>query len=123
MSALKPARRRSGFQQGSGCYTCATCGRKTRNTGQSLSSELCPQCWDLAGLENEVSDGHQTLEEALPEARRLLAEIRSKGGDPDESFAQFVPEKCGRCGRPWAVCKGTTGTDACRVQPFNPPGK
>lgn len=68
-------------------YVCCNCGRKTRNTGkQSVGSETCGECWDLCGLENEVSDGHKTKEEAWPEARALMAECRKKGGNPQYDY-------------------------------------
>jgi hypothetical protein len=77
-------------------YICETCGRRTRNTGaQSIGSKTCPQCWELAGLENEISDGYQTLDELRGQIDGLLAEIRAKGGNPDESFADLLPAKGG----------------------------
>lgn len=42
-----------------GCYTCANCGKKTRQTGHphmAPDSELCAKCFDLATLENEHND-------------------------------------------------------------------
>ena len=75
-------------------YRCDTCGRLTRYTGaQSGGSKLCPQCWDLAGIENEISDGHSTFEEKRAEIDALLAEIRAKGGDPDEAFADLLARR------------------------------
>src|SRR5262245_61070787 len=63
-------------------YACAVCGRKTRNTGvQSLGSKTCPQCYELAGIENEISDGFATLEERRAQIDGYLAEIVEKGGD------------------------------------------
>jgi len=73
-------------------YSCICCGRKTRYTGrQSMGSKTCPQCFELAGLENMISDGNATVEELRREIDPLLAEIRSKGGNPDESFAALLP--------------------------------
>jgi hypothetical protein len=45
---------------------------------------LCPQCYELAGIENEISDGHVTIEERRAEINRLANEIRIKGGDDRE---------------------------------------
>jgi phage FluMu protein Com len=69
-------------------YPCDCCGRLTRNTGvQGLGSKTCPQCFELAGIENEISDGYQTLEEATPQIKEYLDEIRAKGGNPAIGFA------------------------------------
>lgn len=72
-------------------YTCDTCGRLTRYTGaQSLGSKLCPQCFDLAGMVNEISDGNATLEDLRGQIDALIADIEAKGGKPRESFAELL---------------------------------
>ena len=54
----------SRFRRGTGCYTCSSCGKRTRNTGdQSLGSTLCPRCWEESGDENMVQDGMMTQAE------------------------------------------------------------
>ena len=76
----------SNFGRG-GTYKCHVCRRLTRATGaQALGSELCPECWELAGLDNEVNDNGLDL--SLPdmhrlveERDRLLAAAVKKGGD------------------------------------------
>jgi hypothetical protein len=78
---------------GGSTYTCDTCGRGTRYTGaQSLGSKLCPQCFDLAGIENDISDGHTTQADAQAQIDRLMADIRAKGGNPDAEFASLLPK-------------------------------
>ena len=78
---------------GGSAFTCDTCGRRTRYTGaQSLGSKLCPQCYELAGIENEISDGYCTLAERRATIDRLLTEIEAKGGAPRENFAALLPE-------------------------------
>jgi hypothetical protein len=73
------------FRRGSSTFTCDVCKRLTRETGvQSLGSKLCPQCWDLAGIENEISDGNATLADRRDEVDQLLKHIESKGGDLSE---------------------------------------
>lgn len=63
-------------------FPCDACTRLTRYTGaQSGGSKLCPQCWDLAGIENEISDGYATLDERRDEIDALLAEVAAKGGN------------------------------------------
>lgn len=75
----------SRFQRGTGVYPCNVCGRRTRHTGtQSAGNKICPQCFDLAGIENEISDGYRTAAEAADEIRALVADIAAKGGDVSE---------------------------------------
>jgi hypothetical protein len=54
----RPGRAR-GFQKGSGSYTCQSCGKKTRETGDCESGvRLCAACFWQAGEENSISDGN-----------------------------------------------------------------
>jgi hypothetical protein len=47
------------FTKGSGCYTCVSCGKLTRDdgNGDSVHCRLCTKCFEESGLENEHSDG------------------------------------------------------------------
>ena len=57
------------FQRGSGCYTCAACGKRTLDTGRDEAGVgLCIACYDAAGHENAHYDGHhaETPEPACP---------------------------------------------------------
>lgn len=48
---------RNRFSRGSGVYSCGCCGKRTRDTGLGeVDAQLCADCWDRAGLENEHSD-------------------------------------------------------------------
>jgi ribosome-binding protein aMBF1 (putative translation factor) len=70
------------FYKGSAVFKCKVCGRGTRDTGvQSAGNDICPQCYDLAGIENEINDGHSTYAERREEVQQLLTELRQKGGD------------------------------------------
>jgi hypothetical protein len=52
------------FNKNSGCYTCACCGKQTRETGLDESSiGLCAYCYLEGGIENDFSDGNITQEE------------------------------------------------------------
>lgn len=52
--------RNSNFGRG-GAFICALCGRRTRQTGaQSMGSELCPECYELAGMDNYCNDNGAT---------------------------------------------------------------
>jgi hypothetical protein len=88
---MKRTKRNTFTRIGGSTYKCDTCGRLTRNTGvQGLGCKLCPQCFDLAGIENEISDGYCTLAERRALIDSLLSAIRAKGGNPDEHFSGFV---------------------------------
>jgi hypothetical protein len=47
---------RQHFAPGSGCFVCEDCGKRTRNTGDNGQCNLCPDCFEIAGIENEISD-------------------------------------------------------------------
>lgn len=75
---------RSHFHRGSAVYNCGTCGRGTRATGvQAVGSELCPQCWDIAGIDNQINDDGRSgpNEGEASEVSALLKQIVSKGGN------------------------------------------
>lgn len=69
------------FAKGSAVYTCGCCGRQTRSTGRGDNehARLCADCYDLGGVENEISDNGETPE-LLKEQERLKAAIIAKGG-------------------------------------------
>lgn len=71
----------SQFQRGSACYGCLSCGRKTRSTGQGDNEmvRLCVECYELAGIENEMSD-HGRTPELIAEIKKLQEVISTKGG-------------------------------------------
>jgi hypothetical protein len=42
-----------------GVYVCKACGKRTRETGECESGvELCRDCYEDAGYENEHQDGY-----------------------------------------------------------------
>ncbi len=47
---------RNRFAKGSGCFACCNCGRETRNVDGNGHLDMCPECYEAAGLENEISD-------------------------------------------------------------------
>jgi hypothetical protein len=59
---------------------------------QGADSELCPECWDLAGIDNAVNDSGgdpQGLGDWTSERDRLLAKAVKGGGDPERIKEQF----------------------------------
>lgn len=85
------------FTKGSGCYTCRSCGIKTRDTGyDGPQIQLCNQCFELAGYDNQVSDsGIETLTSAeIADIRRMGANLIEKGGVVDfENLNHLFSEK------------------------------
>lgn len=70
-----------GFTRGSGCYTCGSCGRRTRNVDPDAAAVLvCAQCYEIAGIENSIDDGVFSQTEGAPRLAELRAEIAAKGG-------------------------------------------
>lgn len=52
---------------GSGLYTCASCGKKTRETGSNESSvDLCKLCYLTGGEENMHVDNHPGKQKDCP---------------------------------------------------------
>ncbi len=77
-------RNKTRFQKGSGCYTCQSCARRTRSTGRGDNefSKLCAECYDLAGIENAISDGSDPEDYAV-EISDLLQIISKRGGNTE----------------------------------------
>lgn len=79
-------KRRNTFTRiGGSTYICHCCGRRTRHTGvQSLDSEMCPDCYELAGWDNMFNDdGRTPTETELAVCESHLKNIAKKGGDAE----------------------------------------
>jgi hypothetical protein len=73
------------FQPHTSVFTCRCCGRKSRETARnSGAGDICGQCYDLAGIENEISDGHCTAAERKGEVLALTRELSAAGGSLEE---------------------------------------
>lgn len=86
------------FTKGSATFICDCCGHNTRNTGvQSVDSKLCPACWELAGLENALSDDGEERFAAIyaDEVNVYFAEIRARSDaeykKARQSFDTLIP--------------------------------
>lgn len=90
--AAQAKTRNSRFQKGSGCYECKGCGKQTRSTGRGDNENvgLCATCYDKAGDENAVADGHMTQEEF--DARWPAEKPAPKSGKP-KKVAKPKPAK------------------------------
>jgi len=63
------------FARGSGCYTCLSCGKLTRDTGNDEADLfLCAYCYHESGLENSLADA--LIAKETFDAR--LAELKAK---------------------------------------------
>ena len=72
------------FQRGSSTYTCRVCNRRTRNTGDEGSTGLCFECFELAGIENEISDNGPLGPDSFSKPEyvvELLARLAKHGVD------------------------------------------
>lgn len=70
------------FEKGSGCYNCRVCSRKTRSTGRGDNEiiNLCEECFEIGGLENEIMDRGDAEGVNTAEIERLKRVCREKGG-------------------------------------------
>jgi hypothetical protein len=90
---MKSMNQNSLMLRGSGIFKCNCCGRKTRYTGeQAMCSEMCPDCWELAGLYNEYQDGEsenwtQWTKDAI---KARCANIVAKGGELDGDAEELL---------------------------------
>lgn len=74
-------KRHKGFQRhGRGVYRCTICARATRVVTQ-CNDRICPECYELAGLENSILDGAATVAEIAPERDWLVAKAVKQGSD------------------------------------------
>ena len=65
----------SRFRRGETTYTCESCKKKTRNTGgDERQRNLCLDCFDLAGIDNHLTDnGPESMIESYGnEARQIM---------------------------------------------------
>lgn len=65
--------RKNRFGRG-GVFVCQGCDRRTRDAGNGIY-HLCPECWELAGLDNQVNDNGGGLDEVTTERDWLFNEI------------------------------------------------
>lgn len=80
--------RNNRFNHGRSTFTCSTCGRLTRLSGQGQDSECCFECWELAGYQNSVWD-NGNLGGADGTVLELLRTIERRGGDVARVRADF----------------------------------
>ena len=68
------------FKRGSGVFNCSSCTRATRDTGgDNTDLRLCEECYEMAGIENTISDGNDDPV-LLTKFEELKTRCLSKGG-------------------------------------------
>jgi hypothetical protein len=76
------ASRNSSFGYGTPTFVCGTCARRTRQTGVQGNIELCPECYELHGLQNSFwDDGSVVNDWLVREVAKLMKAVETKGGD------------------------------------------
>lgn len=77
---------RNRFVKGSGMYQCRCCKRNTRSTGNGDNEhvQLCVDCYDLAGFENQVADGQGLGEGDKSDVINLVAHLVKLGAKVDQ---------------------------------------
>lgn len=95
------------FQRGSGCYVCRVCKRQTRDTGDNGGVELCPPCYELAGIENTLMDAPESWPENPSEEQKAvwaryeeeinehLQTLKKNGVDVEKVWADILAFKPG----------------------------
>jgi len=56
---------KQGFQKGSGCFKCDTCGKQTRNNTYDMENGSCNDCNYAFELENAIQDGAVMTEKEM----------------------------------------------------------
>lgn len=75
------------FERGSAVYKCVSCKRATRNTGDEGQLELCYECFELAGLDNQINDsGEVPSKETKQYINELADRLRKHGVDMSKTW-------------------------------------
>lgn len=78
------AKHRNKFAAGSGQYQCKSCQRETRSTGRGDNELMkwCEQCFDLAMMANQLSDGSNLTQSQIAEASSMISFLRKTKAQP-----------------------------------------
>jgi hypothetical protein len=113
MTTFKQARY-GRFQRGSAVFQCRNCQRSTRDTGDNGSVELCPECYELAGLENQYNDNGYHLDDADRQAAvTYLGQLAAHIGERAYTLHPELSEEA----RKWVV--PTTPVENVRCLPHD----
>lgn len=79
-------KRHNGFRRmAGGVFTCASCGKRTRSTGDNQT--VCPKCYEEGGFENEHSDNDGVH----------YGYGKNEAGYTDPTSWGKAPDKCPTC--------------------------
>lgn len=82
------------FQRhGLGVFTCRVCERKARESRNPGAGDICDQCFELAGIENTLSDNGLEWTLARGYRDQAIAELRtlaSKGVDIAQVWRDLI---------------------------------
>lgn len=84
------------FARGTGCFTCESCGRRTRQTPVTAGSDwpVCEDCFELAGYQNGISDnGPVDAADYIVYARNHARTLYAKGGALKDWEGSFWAER------------------------------
>lgn len=84
------ARNGSSFGYGTPTFTCRTCSRRTRDTGDNGNVELCPDCYEISGSQNGLWDNGSINDWVARDVTARLASIAAKGGDMAQVKRHFA---------------------------------
>jgi len=71
---------------GRSTFNCCSCGRLTRDVDQG-GTDLCPECYELAGMDNTCNDDGRTPDaDEAKYSQRLLKSIAKKGGNVQKAI-------------------------------------
>lgn len=123
MDTIHTAKRKRFTGGGAGVFVCQCCKRRTRElNGDHAQTGNCAICFELAGMENAVSDrGDEAIAEYREEALGLMKKLEKLGGDmatwadlkaqlEDESVAPFHLDEQGE-----TVPESSAPVDAVRA--------
>jgi len=69
-----------------GAFNCVTCGGRTRECGQE-NNQICAECYEIAGYENSIQDGHETPEQVMEIVNKeFLPKMQKRVGFSMEQF-------------------------------------
>jgi hypothetical protein len=71
------------FKRGRSTYPCSICKRMTRDTGSGVDLDMCPECYELAGLDNMVNDNGTPEAEWIGWRDALLVKAVKRGSDAE----------------------------------------
>jgi hypothetical protein len=76
--------------RGKSTYNCGCCKRLTRNTGDEGGVDLCAECYELAGTENEISDNGGLVYTKKESVKHWLDSLTKKGVDVASVWPEMV---------------------------------